>query len=156
MGILDKLYKSNPKDIASGGSDVIRRFTRVSQTFTGTAASIGLADNELLAPDIVRMVQWMYLETQMNTGEFCVSCSAQLDEMNDAGTLASQLTRLGWSAPHTTVVTPFMYFGGSGLSVLQFPRDRWTFTANFNAAVTSKQLIAYWGGVEFPRGSLQR
>lgn len=152
MAILDRLYKSNPKDIASGGSQVVRRFQRIVTIGASASISIGTIDSETLPADIARLIKYITVEANPGAAQYVTSGSFQIDEK---GAVASQIMRLGvhFSAigvggplPIKTLSCEILMLSGEGVEL----------QLNFNAGAAVNSGTFYWGGYEFPRGSIQR
>lgn len=150
MSILDRLYKSNPKDIASGGSSLIRRFSRFA---TQAGASVGpvINDAEVLSPDLVREIQFVTFEWTPGAAQLSL---AALFQIIDTGSIP------GFGSVGGTAPVGYPAASVSWLTIpcrlYMFPGEKILCSSLFNAGGAVNSISVYWGGWEFPRGSFAR
>jgi hypothetical protein len=149
VSILDRLYKSNPKDIASGGSSIIRRFGETLVAGAGTA-TIG-ATGSTVPPDLVRLITsiamvWNATVVNPVSGTFNILSETSTQIIQGVGLQVPFTPPVGINAAATI----------GGLALLALPGDQMNMGGYFSAAGGSNSLICYICGYEFARGSISR
>lgn len=146
MSILDRLYKSNPKDLASGGSQTIRRFAEV---IAGAGNGTFTTNGSVCPPDLVRFITSV---TFLWNNTTTPALGAMLKIMDES--LTTQLQAVGATCQSATLNVNLLQTVG-GLSLLQLPGEVLQATS-FQAAAAGSSFIQYVAGYEFARGSIQR
>lgn len=153
MGLLDRLYKSNPKDIASGSSQLVRRFNKFNAGTSAANTFVAFTDGEVLGADVVREIQFVSIALTAGAAQFPLCAYLQLEEV---GAVASFINRVHCRAAGISAATTIEISVGWEGRLYQFPGERCVIAGLFNAGAALNNVYAQWGGIEFPRGSFQR
>jgi hypothetical protein len=151
MGMLDRLYRSSEKDIASGGV-VVRRFLEILGIGNTAAAVTITVVGSIAPPDTVRLIQTVLFVWAPGAAQFPVRAELQITDP----TTATQLAVVGSSPLYLPAAATFTDLTLTGVQLIQMQGEQLQVIGVFNAGVALNQIVCYISGLEFPRGQLRR
>ena len=151
MGMLDRLYRSSEKDIASGDA-FIRRFFIALAPVGAAAASITI-DDAPCPSDVVRLITSVGVRWTPGAAQFGVNANLNINDVPGAGVTIGAAIVL---SPLNQVAAQVQDYTVGGLSLLEMQGEVFRFTAFFNAGVAANNATCFISGYEFPRGTLRR
>lgn len=150
MGMLDRLYRSSEKDLASGDA-FVRRYFRQFAITPAAAASVTVVDTDVCPADTVRFITNVGIRWTPGAAQF--PTNANLLWSDGAGGAFAGVVNM---SPLNQVVAQVQDQHIGGLGILMMQGDVMTLTCLFNAGAAANSGSAFVMGVEFPRGTLRR
>jgi hypothetical protein len=150
MAMLDRLYRSSEKDLASGDA-FVRRYFRQLTLAPAAAATVTLVDTDVCPADTVRLITNVGIRWSPGAAQFGLNANVLWSD--GAGASFGAVVNL---SPFNQGVaqTQDQYVGG--LQILMMQGDVMTLSCFFNAGAAANGGSAFIHGLEFPRGTLRR
>jgi hypothetical protein len=149
--MLDRLYRSSEKDIASGDA-FVRRYYRQLNGAAAALATITVDDAANPCPsDVVRLIQSVSIRWIPGAAQF-----ASHANFNVIDSPTAEAAAIVTQSPLNQVAAQTQDYTVGGLALVQMQGEYFRASGFFNAGAANNNVNFYICGLEFPRGTFRR